>query len=133
MIVAGIGCKRGTSVAAISAVVAAACARWGVAEARIDALATIAAKGDEAGIMAAAGLMGLPLIIVSEAEMLRVSDQTLTHSERVVALMQVPSVAETSALAAAGAGSRLLGPRTVAGMATCALAACGSSEIGAAP
>jgi cobalt-precorrin 5A hydrolase len=53
------------------------------------------------------------------------ASQTLTHSELSQALAGVPSVSEAAALAAAGEGARLLGPRIVVGPVTCALAASG--------
>jgi hypothetical protein len=52
---------------------------------------------------------------------------TLTHSELSQALAGVPSVSEAAALGAAGDGARLLGPRTVAGPVTCALAISGDA------
>ncbi len=48
--------------------------------------------------------------------------RTMSHSDRVVALMGVPSVAEAAALAVAGRRSALVGPRFVLGSVTCALA-----------
>jgi cobalt-precorrin 5A hydrolase len=53
--------------------------------------------------------------------------RTVTRSERVVALMGVPSVAEAAALAAGGTKARLLAPRIALGPATCALAATGGT------
>jgi cobalt-precorrin 5A hydrolase len=52
---------------------------------------------------------------------------TLTHSELSLALAGVPSVSEAAALAAAGAGARLYGPRIVVGPVTCALATSGDA------
>jgi len=48
-------------------------------------------------------------------------------SQRVVALMGVPSVAEAAALAAGGATARLLVSRIAIGPATCALATTGGA------
>jgi cobalt-precorrin 5A hydrolase len=53
--------------------------------------------------------------------------RVVTRSERVLALMGVPSVAEAAALAAAGPASRLLGSRVAVGPATCALAVSGDA------
>ncbi|XIK08888.1 cobalamin biosynthesis protein [Mesorhizobium sp. AaZ16] len=52
---------------------------------------------------------------------------TLTHSARSQAVAGTPSVAEAAALAAAGEGARLLGPRIVVGPVTCALATSGDA------
>lgn len=132
MIVAGVGCRRGASAPAIEAVISAALQRAGVRADSLDAIATIAAKSGEAGIQAAAKRLGLALVLVSESELKAASDWTETRSERVLALMGVPSVAEAAALAAAGPSSRLISPRLVIGSATCALAA-SEAPHGAAP
>jgi cobalt-precorrin 5A hydrolase len=48
--------------------------------------------------------------------------RTLTRSRRSMATLNVRSVAEAAALAAAGPHSRLLAPRVAVGPVTCALA-----------
>jgi cobalt-precorrin 5A hydrolase len=121
MIVAGIGCRRGTSAAAIETVIAAALAHAGLASHRLDLVATAAFKGDEPGITAAAEARGLRLILIAQADLERAGGRA-THSRRVAALMGVGSVAEAAALAAGGPASRLVVPRMVIGPATCALA-----------
>jgi cobalt-precorrin 5A hydrolase len=123
MIVAGIGCRRGAPAPDIEAAIRAALARAGIASADLSAIATMAAKQDEAGIQAAAAKLGLSVVPVSEADLKTASDRAETRSERVLALMGVPSVAEAAALVAAGPSARLIGPRLVFGAATCALAA----------
>ena len=122
MIVAGIGCKRGTGAADIEAAIRAALARGGLAIDRLGAIATIAIKEDEFGIAAVAKKLGLRLVLVPEHELKKAAPHTRTKSERVVTLIGVPSVAEAAALAAAGTGARLIVARLVAGSATCALA-----------
>ena len=122
MMVAGIGCRSGASAEAIANVLAAALERCGLKRAQIDALATDAAKGNEAGILAAAAALGLPLIFVGAAQMKAAADDVISTSERVIALKGVPSVAETAALAAAGRDARLLVPRVANAAATCAIA-----------
>jgi cobalt-precorrin 5A hydrolase len=122
MIVAGIGCRRGTPAAAIAAVIDAVLARAGLAKDALGAIATPSAKGGEAGIAAAASTLGVPLILVPPHDLEAAGHRTLTRSERIVALMGVPSVAEAAALAAGGAKARLLVSRIVIGPATCALA-----------
>jgi cobalt-precorrin 5A hydrolase len=126
MIVAGVGCRRGTSAAAIETVIAAALAHAGLASHRLDLVATAAFKGEEPGIMAAAAARGLRLILIAQADLER-ADARATHSQRVAALMGVGSVAEAAALAAAGPAARLVVPRMVIGPATCALAETTSS------
>jgi len=128
MIVAGIGCRKGAAVAEVEAVIAAALARAGLSADALDLIATSAAKGGEPGIVAAASALGVPLVAVPPVDLEAAGAHTLTHSERVVALTGVNSVAEAAALAAAGPTARLLAPRIAVGPATCALA-----DTGAAP
>jgi cobalt-precorrin 5A hydrolase len=47
---------------------------------------------------------------------------SLTHSDLSQAIAGTPSVSETAALAAAGEGARLAGPRIAVGPVTCAIA-----------
>ena len=54
--------------------------------------------------------------------MVRAAPGALTHSQRVLDLKGVPSVAETAALAAAGRGARLLAARVSNKEASCAIA-----------
>ncbi len=132
MIVAGIGCRRGAARTDVLAAIASACEAAGLAADSIDLVATAAEKGGEEGIAAAAALLGRPLVLVPPDKLRLAGEKAVTHSERVVALFAVPSVAEAAALAAAGAHARLIAPRRVAGGATCALAASGA-EPEAAP
>lgn len=121
--VAGVGFRRGATVADIVAAVAAARAvLGGAAAAPIAALATADFKAEEAGFREAAACLGVPPIACAIADLAAVADQTLTRSARVAAAVGVPSVAEAAALVAAGPGARLAGPRVAHGNATCALA-----------
>jgi cobalt-precorrin 5A hydrolase len=122
MIVAGVGCRRGTPAPDIEAAIRAALAQAGLAAHALDAIATIAAKHDEAGIETAAAHFGVSVVLVPDSELKSAGERTQTKSERVLALTGVPSVAEAAALAAAGPAARLIGPRLVIGAATCALA-----------
>jgi len=127
MIVAGIGCRRGTPADAIMAAIEAALARSGLAKGALDVIATPATKGAEPGIAGAASALGLPLVFIAQTDLEAAADRTATRSERVIALKGVPSVAEAAALAAGGAAARLVAPRIVVGPATCALADSGSA------
>ena len=128
MIIAGVGCRKGASTAEIDAVIAAALSRAGLGEDRLGIIAAPAFKGGERGILDAAVARGVPLVLVPQHDLEAAGARTVTHSERVIALAGVPSVAEAAALAAGGASARLIASRTVVGPATCALA-----ETGAAP
>jgi cobalt-precorrin 5A hydrolase len=127
VIVAGIGCRRGASAAAIEAVIAAALERAGVDKSALSLIAAPATKCDEPGIAATACARGVPLVAISELELKGAGPRTVTRSERSLARMGVPSVAEAAALAAAGAAARLLQPRLALGPATCALATNGEA------
>jgi cobalt-precorrin 5A hydrolase len=122
MIVAGVGCRRGTSAPDIEAAVRAALAQAGIAPDALNAIATMAAKHGEAGIAAAAANFGVDVVLVSDADLKAAGARAATRSERVLALTGVPSVAEAAALAAAGPLARLISQRLVHGAATCALA-----------
>lgn len=125
MIVAGIGCRNGASAADITAVIADALARAEVGTQALNLIAAPASKGGEHGIAAAAAALGVPLVFVAKADLQAAAARTQTRSERVLALMGVPSVAEAAALAAGGPAARLIVPRITLGLATCALAAHG--------
>jgi cobalt-precorrin 5A hydrolase len=122
MIVAGVGCRRDTAAPDIEAAIREALARAGIASNALDAIATMAAKSGEAGITTAAANLGVAIVLVSDAELKSAGERTVTRSERVLALMGVPSVAEAAALAAAGPSARLISSRLIVGSATCALA-----------
>ena len=133
MIVAGVGCRKGTAAAQIEAAIAAALARAGLGIAAVRAVATSAAKADEPGIAAAASSIGVPLVLVAQDDLAAAGARAATRSERVLALTGVPSVAEAAALAAGGPAARLIAPRIAVGPATCALADSGGGPCEGAP
>jgi cobalt-precorrin 5A hydrolase len=122
MIVAGIGCRRGTSCDDIASLIFSVLATFNIARECLDAIATESLKADEGGIVSAAQWLSVRLIRCPIADLDRVADQVLTRSSRVEALKGVPSIAEASALVAAGRNARLLGPRIAAAKVTCAIA-----------
>ncbi len=122
MIVAGIGCRRGASAAAITQIVEAALAECQLKLSALEALATAAEKGDEPGIRDTAERLSLPLILVAAPDLGLAADKALTVSQRVLDLKGVPSIAETAAIAAAGRDARLLAARISNKEATCAIA-----------
>jgi cobalt-precorrin 5A hydrolase len=128
MIVAGVGCRRGASTTAIVAAIDAALARAGLSRHLLDVIAAPATKCDEPAIAATASALGAKLVLVAPADLEAAGHRAVTRSERVMALLGVPSAAEAAALAAGGPAARLLVARVVVGPATCALA-----ESGAAP
>ena len=123
----GIGCRSGVGGEAIADLIERALATVGEAEMPA-ALFTIADKQAETGIAEAAGLLGLPLVHLPRAALAAVADRVETRSERVVELFGVPSIAEGSALAGAGAGGRLIVKRMAERGATVAVALAGDRD-----
>ena len=115
MIVAGFGFRSGVTLAALQDALSRAGGAMGVTH-----LATLAVKAE--GLASLAEVMGVPVVALPDTAL---SGQvTLTRSDRVQALKGTGSVAEAAALAAAGQGARLRGPRAVSadGTATAAIA-----------
>lgn len=123
--VAGVGLRRECSAGEIVALVRRAAAQAGRAP---SVLAAPAFKRGEA-LDAAAAELGLALVLVEEAALAAVQPACVTHSRMALRRVGVGSVAEGSALAAAGVGGRLVLARIASGAATCALAE--RAEVGA--
>jgi len=120
MIVAGVGCRKGASADDIGAVIGAALARAGFGTQALDLIALPELKRDEQGVATAA--LGVPLVLIAEADLKAAGARAETRSERVLALTGIASVAEAAALAGGGPTARLILPRIAVGSATCALA-----------
>ncbi|MFC2969091.1 cobalamin biosynthesis protein [Acidimangrovimonas pyrenivorans] len=119
MIVAGIGFRAEAPLAALQEALQEALARAGGA---VQALATEAGKARAPQAVALARALDLPLIAIAAEELAR--QETPSRSPRVAARFGTGSLAEAAALAGAGPGARLRGPRVVSadGMATAAIA-----------
>src|SRR5258708_4115698 len=122
MIIAGIGCGRETSSEDIVSLIVVALSNFGIAREKLTAIATETSKADERGIASAAQSLSVPVVRCPVADLGRVPGQGLTHSLRVQEIMGVPSIAEASALVAAGPNARLLGARLAGNKVTCAIA-----------
>jgi cobalt-precorrin 5A hydrolase len=118
-IIAGMGCRRDCPAEAIISLLRRAC---GEAGRTATALAVPAFKEDEVGLREAARQLGLTLILVEPALLAAAQQRCITRSVHAARTTGIASVAEGSALAAAGAGGRLILPRIAGGGATCALA-----------
>ena len=125
MIVAGIGSRKGVAEAQVLAAIDAALSAHGLTRGRLDRLATASLKRDEVALHAAGAALDLELTVVDGEALERASGRTMTRSELSAVKAGTPSVAEASALAAAGEDSQLLGPRVVVGPVTCAIAVSG--------
>lgn len=115
MIVAGFGFRSGATMRALQDALEQAGGAAGVTH-----LATVARKAD--GLAGLAAALGLPVVTVAPEVL--AGQAVITRSDRVAALHGTGSVAEAAALAAAGLGARLRGPRVVSadGTATAAIA-----------
>lgn len=122
MIVAGVGCRRGTSAEEVERAVLKALGAFKVVRTSLDALATETAKASEPGIAEAARRLSVRLIACEMFDLERVADAVLTPSSLVLETKGVPSIAEASAMVAAGRNARLLGARVATAGATCAIA-----------
>jgi cobalt-precorrin 5A hydrolase len=117
----GIGCRAGATAANIISLV-----QRTLDEARLDSagakLFTIDTKGDEIGLIKASRLLAVPIVFLSRDALAARAADAITRSDRVQVLYDVPSIAETAALAGAGLGSHLIVPRVTAGAVSCAIA-----------
>lgn len=115
MIVAGFGFRSKTSLAALQDALSRAGGPDGVTH-----LATLATKARD--LEPLGRHLGLPILALAP-ELLH-GAATASYSDRVAALHGTGSVAEAAALAGAGSGARLRGPRAISadGTATAAIA-----------
>jgi cobalt-precorrin 5A hydrolase len=119
VIVAGLGCRRACPAEEILEVLRWAATAYG---APAELLAAPEFKRDEPGLRAAAEHLGLPLVFVTDAALAAAQPRCASRSEHAERATGHASVAEGSALAAAGPGSLLVLPRIANRWASCALA-----------
>jgi len=122
MIIAGLGCRKAILAAQVESAIEAALRRNQIEAHRLGVIAVPAVKGMEAGIVAAAAARGVRLVLITQDALEEADLRTMTRSARSMNTLNVQSVAEAAALAAAGPNSRLLAPRIAIGPVTCALA-----------
>lgn len=125
MIVAGLGCRRDVRMEEVLAAIDAALAEHRLERNAIDALATAPLKREEAAIRMAGAFLSLDVVIADEDALKAADNRTLSRSAPSLAAADVLSVSEAAALAVAGEGSVLLGPRLILGPVTCAIARSG--------
>lgn len=117
VVVAGFGFRAGAGLAALRQVLA-------LAQEGHPPVTHLATAQDKTGaLLPLAEALGLPVTGVAPEAL--DAAPTITRSAASLAARQVGSLAEASAMAAAGAGARLLAPRQISSdrMATCAIAA----------
>jgi cobalt-precorrin 5A hydrolase len=122
MIVAGVGSRRGTEADELERVVRMALDLFRVPAERLEAIATESDKAMAAAFLEASRRLSAKLVACTIEELDRVAGQVLTPSKLVLETKGVPSIAEASALVAAGRNARLLGTRVATAGATCAIA-----------
>ncbi|MER8827021.1 cobalamin biosynthesis protein [Mesorhizobium sp. M0938] len=127
MMVAGIGSRKGVSARDVLAAIETALEARGLAMTALSALATASLKQGEQAIFSAGRELALPVIVVEDDALEAAAPHAISRSSLSQERAGTPSVSETSALAAAGKGAKLLGPRTVLGPVTCAIAISGDT------
>ena len=98
-VIVGIGCRRGTPADRIVAAIRAALAEAGVALDEVRLIASADIKADEAGLLAAAEALDVPIRFIPAAE-IRASSREFSHSDFVEEKVNLPAVAEPAALLA---------------------------------
>ncbi len=119
-IIVGVGCRRGTGAETIVQAVRSALDETGVTPQRVRLIASADLKRDEHGLIAAAKELLVPLRFIASDE-IRASARDFDHSEFVRDKVDLPAVAEPSALLA-GRRTRLLLTKRNYGGVTVALA-----------
>jgi cobalt-precorrin 5A hydrolase len=122
MIVAGIGFRRGVTAEEIVALVEQALEGASFKRDALSKLATIEALAFLPSFTEAARRLDVAATAVAQAALLTKAPHVRTQSARSIAAHGVGSVAEASALAAAGPHPKLILERIASASATCALA-----------
>ncbi|MER6429925.1 MULTISPECIES: precorrin-3B C(17)-methyltransferase [unclassified Streptomyces] len=122
-LVVGVGASRGAPAEEVLGLIGEALREAGLSAGSVAELATVDAKAEEPGLVAAAGRLGVPLVTYSAEELAAV--EVPNPSDAPLAAVGTPSVAEAAALAA---GGELLVPKRKSeradgrpAMATCAV------------
>ncbi|WP_053759573.1 precorrin-3B C(17)-methyltransferase [Streptomyces sp. AS58] len=116
-LVVGVGASRNAPVDEVLGLVESTLREAGLSPRSIAELATVDAKADEPGIVAAAERLGVPLVTHPAEELARVA--VPNPSDAPLAAVGTPSVAEASALVS---GGELLVSKRKSAMVTCAVA-----------
>lgn len=122
MIVAGLGCRKGSTREELLSALDVACLEARISRESIAALATGEIKREEPGILQLAEMLKLPLHIIDDDALMEAEPRTKTVSRHSLAKTLSSSLSEGAALAAAGKTSEIIVPRLISQGATCALA-----------
>lgn len=120
-LVAGLGCRKGVSVEALCGLVKMALHHAHQKQGDLVLLAVPAFK-ETANFALVGNHLGVPMVYVDQPALAAVQDRCLTQSSVTERITGLAAVAEAAALAAAGPGAQLLGPRIARDGATCAIA-----------
>jgi cobalt-precorrin 5A hydrolase / precorrin-3B C17-methyltransferase len=115
-LVAGVGCSRGVRAEEILGLLYRSLEEAGLSAKSVASLASVEAKSDEAGLLEAAGKLGVPLRFQAAQELSAI--EVPNPSSVVNDAVGTPSVAEASVLAS---GAKLLSDKRKSGMATVAV------------
>ena len=122
MIVAGLGFRHGVSAEELLLVMEEAALAASLPLREVEKVATAADRAGEAGLIAAAERLRLPIVPVGDDELRAADEEVTTRSARILAGYGVGSVCEAAALAVAGPGARLRLARITGARTACALA-----------
>lgn len=122
MIVAGVGSRSAVTAEELEKVVRMALGMFQLPVERLEVLATESVKATEPAYQQVARALSVKLMGCTVEELDRVAGQVITLSKLVLETKGVPSIAEASALVAAGRNAKLLGTRVATQLATCAIA-----------
>jgi cobalt-precorrin 5A hydrolase len=114
-LIVGIGCRRKSAAERIVTSVESALAEVNASLKRVRTLASVDLKADEAGLWAAARVLGVPLRLIS-AEEIRSTRKAFARSPVAERRLDLPAVAEPTALLAGRRTTLLLPKRVYAGV-----------------
>ena len=118
----GVGCERGAEPEELVRLVETTLAVHGLAKASVACVASIDVKMDEPAVHAAAAALGVPVRFFTARELERQTPRLANPSETVFRAVGCHGVAESAALAIAGADAALVIPKQRSVRATCAVA-----------
>jgi cobalt-precorrin 5A hydrolase len=120
-IVVGVGSRKGVSTDAVLSAINNVCHHLGIPPQRIDCMATAEVKRNEAGIIGAAEVLSVPLIIVSLDDLKKFKHPHISESSFVREKFDVPGICEPVSLLVAGENSKLIYRKNVFDKVTVAL------------
>ncbi len=118
----GVGCQRGASAAELETLVRRTLAAHALESAAIALLCSIETKKDEPAVQVLARRLDVPTRFYAAKRLEQETPRLASPSDALFRILGCHGVAESAALAAAGAGGALLVPKQASRRATCALA-----------